>query len=120
MTTDLQKVILITGCSTGIGMATAVCLATDPARIYKVYAAMRSLEKKEALEKAAKDCLGQTLHIRQLDVCSDEHADKVVDEIFAKEGRLDILGSISCQIYRDIEFSGVRDYISTLQQFQCK
>ena len=91
MATGTKKIVLITGCSTGIGLAAAVSLANDQNGTYKVYATMRNLDKSEALEKAAGDNLDKTLLIRQLDVCSDEHVDKVVDEIIAKEGRLDIL-----------------------------
>ena len=91
MASDIPKIVLITGCSTGIGLAIAISLANNQDGRYKVYATMRNLGKKEALEKAAGDSLDKTLLIRQLDVCSDEHVDKVVNEIIAKDGRLDIL-----------------------------
>ena len=94
MATDIPKIVLITGCSTGIGLAIAVSLANNQNRKYKVYATMRNLGKKEDLEKAAGDNLDKTLLIRQLDVCSDEHVDQVVDEIIEKEGRLDILSKL--------------------------
>ena len=94
MAADAQKVVLITGCSTGIGLAIAVSLANGQNDKYKVYATMRNLGKKEGLEKAAGDSLDKTMLIRQLDVCSDEHVEKVVDEIVAKEGRLDIVGKL--------------------------
>ena len=91
MASDIPKIVLITGCSTGIGLAIPISLANNQDGRYKVYATMRNLGKKEALEKAAGDSLDKTLLIRQLDVCSDEHVDKVVNEIIAKDGRLDIL-----------------------------
>jgi len=86
-----QKVVLITGCSTGIGLTTAVMLATDAEKRFKVYATMRNLGKKEALETEGKDVLGSTLIIEQLDVCSEDQINKVVDDILAKEGKLDVL-----------------------------
>ena len=94
MASGIPKIVLITGCSTGIGLAIAISLTNNQNGRYKVYATMRNLGKKEALETAAGDNLDKTLLIRQLDVCSDEHVDKVVEEIIAKEGRLDILSKL--------------------------
>ena len=54
------RVVLITGCSTGIGLSTAVILAEDVKR-FKVYATMRNLEKKSELENAAGKHLGESL-----------------------------------------------------------
>ena len=44
------KIVLITGCSSGIGLATAVLLAQDVEKRFKVYATMRNLAKKGQLE----------------------------------------------------------------------
>ena len=92
MASSTQKVVLITGCSTGIGLVTAVMLAKDPEKRFKVYATMRNLGKKEALETEGKEVLGSSLLIEQLDVTSEDQINKVVDDILAKEGKLDILG----------------------------
>jgi len=91
MASSKQKVVLITGCSTGIGLSTAVMLAKDAEKRFKVYATMRNLGKKEALEAEGQDALGSTLIIKQLDVCSEDQINKVVDGILAKEGKLDVL-----------------------------
>ena len=107
MATDTQNIVLITGCSTGIGLAIAVSLANNQDGRYKVYATMRNLGKKEALEKAAGNGLDKTLLIRQLDVCSDEHVNKVVDEIVGKEGRLDILGNSRTYLPSQVETAGL-------------
>ena len=85
------RVVLITGCSSGIGLSTAVLLAKDPDKRFKVYATMRNLAKKDKLEAAAGAALGDTLFIKQLDVCSDQQTVQVVQEIDSKEGRVDIL-----------------------------
>ena len=93
MASTNQKVVLITGCSTGIGLATAVSFAKDPKKRFRVYATMRNLGKKEALETDGKEVLGSTLFIEKLDVTSEEEINKVVDDILAKEGKLDVLGT---------------------------
>ena len=85
------KTVLITGCSTGIGLSVAVLLAKDPEKRFKVYATMRNLGKKASLETEGKDVLGQTLLVRQLDVCSDESVDKTVQEILTTDGQVDVL-----------------------------
>ena len=88
------KIVLITGCSTGIGLHTALLLAKDPEKRFKVYATMRNLEKRTALEDEGKGTLGETLIIKRMDVSSDESAKSVVEEIIAKEGKIDVLGKL--------------------------
>ena len=55
------QVVLISGCSSGIGLATAVLLAKDAEKRFKVYATMRKLAKKGQLEEEGLDQLGDTL-----------------------------------------------------------
>ncbi|KAJ7388917.1 hypothetical protein OS493_035065 [Desmophyllum pertusum] len=85
------KIVLISGCSSGIGLATAVFLAKDAEKRFKVYATMRNLAKKGQLEEEGKEYLGDTLIIKQMDVCSDESVEKTVKEVFDTEGRIDVL-----------------------------
>ena len=87
------RVVLITGCSTGIGLSTAAILAQDDKR-FKVYATMRNLEKKSALENLAGKCLGESLFIKALDVLSEESVNSLVKEIESVEGRIDVLGEL--------------------------
>ena len=85
------KIVLISGCSSGIGLAVAVLLAKDAEKRFKVYATMRNLAKKGKLEEEVKDQLGDTLIIKQLDVCSDESVKNTVQEVLDAEEKIDVL-----------------------------
>ena len=85
------QIVLISGCSSGIGLAVAVLLAKDAEKRFKVYATMRNLAKKGKLEEEVKDQLGDTLIIKQLDVCSDESVKNTVQEILDAEKKIDVL-----------------------------
>ena len=85
------QVVHISGCSSGIGLATAVLLAKDAEKRFKVYATMRNLAKKGQLEEEGLDQLGDTLIIKQMDVCSDESVTKAVQEVMEIEGKIDVL-----------------------------
>lgn len=75
------KVILVTGASSGIGEATVRALLDKG---HRVYGAARRVEKMAPLAN-----LGASIHY--LDVTEEESMTKLVDEIVAKEGRIDAL-----------------------------
>ncbi|KAG9278990.1 retinol dehydrogenase 8 [Astyanax mexicanus] len=83
--------VLVTGCSSGIGLAVAVRLAKDEMKRFKVVATMRDLEKRGALERAAGDTLSRTLEIRPLDVCCEDSIRECVNSM--PERRVDVLVS---------------------------
>ncbi|KAJ8264179.1 hypothetical protein GJAV_G00146120 [Gymnothorax javanicus] len=89
MASDGQKVVLITGCSSGIGLRIAVMLAKDEKKRYHVIATMRDLRKKDKLVEAAGDTFGKTLTLQTLDVCSDESVKQCVNSI--KDRHIDVL-----------------------------
>ncbi|XP_075894766.1 retinol dehydrogenase 8a isoform X2 [Nelusetta ayraudi] len=84
-----QKVVLITGCSSGIGLRIAVTLAKDEKKRYHVIATMRDLRKKDNLVEAAGDTFGKTMVLLPLDVCSDESVKQCVNNV--KDRHIDIL-----------------------------
>ena len=86
-----ERIVIITGCSTGIGLSTAVLLARDAEKKFKVYATMRNLASKDELIHKAGDCFSKTLFVVQLDVCSEASVHSAVKDILEKEGRVDVL-----------------------------
>jgi len=81
--------VVITGCSSGVGMYLSIILAEAK---YKVYATMRDLSKdKELREEAKKRNVEDKISILELDVTSDSSTKKCFDEIFKREGRFDFL-----------------------------
>jgi len=85
------KVVVISGSSSGIGLASALILAKDTQKRFRVYATMRNLEKKGKLEEEGKQFLGDTLIIKQMDVCSDDSVKRTVGEVIDEEGRIDVI-----------------------------
>ena len=52
---------------------------------------MRNLAKKGQLEEEGQKQLGDTLIIKQMDVCSGESVTKAVKEVLDTEGKIDVL-----------------------------
>jgi NAD(P)-dependent dehydrogenase (short-subunit alcohol dehydrogenase family) len=83
----MSKVALITGTSTGIGLATAVVFARSG---FQVVATMRDVGKATALrERAAKE--GAALVVEQLDVVDQASIDACVAKVKAEHGSIDVL-----------------------------
>lgn len=83
----MPKTILITGTSTGLGISIAAQAAQAG---HKVYATMRNLKKRDALDAAAATA-GVSLEILPLDVQDTATITEAVDTIIAKDGRIDVL-----------------------------
>ncbi|WP_035840373.1 SDR family NAD(P)-dependent oxidoreductase [Kitasatospora azatica] len=86
MTTD-QKTVLITGTSSGIGLATAVRAAQAG---FTTLATMRDPARAEALLAAAR-LAGVTVDVRQLDVTDADSVAACIEGVARDHGRLDAL-----------------------------
>ncbi|SHO46762.1 SDR family NAD(P)-dependent oxidoreductase [Anaerocolumna xylanovorans] len=76
-----EKIVLITGASSGIGEAAAIQLKKSG---FTVYAVARRFERMKHLES-------QGIYTLQLDVTNDMSMANAVDTIVEKHGRIDIL-----------------------------
>src|SRR5688572_23262736 len=81
-----MPVVLITGSSTGIGLATAITLAKKG---FKVYATMRNPSRSELPSIINKELL--PIEVLSLDVDSDESVSKAVTQVLDEEGKIDVL-----------------------------
>ena len=82
-----MSIALITGCSTGIGFATAVAMARAG---HEIFAGMRNPGvSPELSELAAAEKL--PVSVIRLDVDSDESVRRAVEKVLATSGRIDVL-----------------------------
>ncbi|XP_061761321.1 estradiol 17-beta-dehydrogenase 1-like [Nerophis ophidion] len=99
-----KEVVLITGCSSGIGLSLAVRLASHPEQKFKVYATMRNMAKKERLLECVKGLHKDTLEVLQMDVTDrqsildarDKVAEKRVDVLVCNAG-VGLMGPLEVQ-----------------------
>ena len=89
---NMKKIIIITGASSGFGALTARALAKAG---HTVYASMRETKGRNApqVEEAKKFAKANKVDLRtiELDVSSQESCDAAIQEIIAKNGRLDVV-----------------------------
>ena len=83
----MKKVVVITGCSAGLGISIAIQAAQQG---HIVYATMRNLDKSAQLKEAAKRA-NVTLEILPLDVTNSDSVNACMEKIFAAQGRIDVL-----------------------------
>ncbi len=115
----MSKVIVITGTSSGLGLATAVQFAQKG---HSVYATMRNLDKKDdLLTKAAEK--GVSVLTEEMDVTNIESINSCIARIIEKECRIDILvnnagagfaKSTEQATYEEIEWVTEVNYLSVV------
>lgn len=82
-----MSVVLITGSSTGIGLATAVYLARKG---HRVYASMRNTDRSSEL-RAAAEANKCKVEIIALDVSDEQSVKSAVAQVLERERRIDVL-----------------------------
>jgi len=136
---EVKKVALVTGCSSGIGLATAIELAMNG---YITYASMRADnnpnvserkswdERKEPLEKkflSTEGHEGKVMHIIELDVSDDESVSNAFKQIESDYGRIDVLvnnaghgffGSVESTKIEDFKSQFESDFYGTIRTIQ--
>jgi NAD(P)-dependent dehydrogenase (short-subunit alcohol dehydrogenase family) len=80
----MQKVALVTGSSSGIGLETALALAKEG---YYTYASMRNTKKSKALLEKSKE----NIAVIELDVDKPESIKSAVSQIMKEKQRIDVL-----------------------------
>jgi NAD(P)-dependent dehydrogenase (short-subunit alcohol dehydrogenase family) len=80
----MSQAILVTGCSTGLGLETAVYLAEQG---YNVYASMRDPTRRGALDDEARR-RGVRLKVVQLDVTDQRSIDAAVQQLVSEAGEI--------------------------------
>ncbi|MBC8517047.1 MAG: SDR family oxidoreductase [Nitrosopumilus sp.] len=83
----MEKVALVTGSSSGIGLETALSLARDG---YHTFASMRNMEKAGELQHAAKK-ENLPIEVIELDVDKEESVISAIKKVVEDGGRLDVL-----------------------------
>jgi NADP-dependent 3-hydroxy acid dehydrogenase YdfG len=82
-----QRVAIVTGSSSGIGLDTSITLAQNG---FLTYATMRNLDKSSIIEKAAEK---EKIPIRvvELDVTDDRSVNDAIQRIVSEIGKIDVL-----------------------------
>ena len=83
----MEKVALVTGSSSGIGLETALALAKDG---YHTFASMRDVSKAGELENTAKK-ENLPIDVIKLDVDKEESIVSAIKKVISEGGRLDVL-----------------------------
>jgi len=86
---DQRGVAVLTGCSSGFGLLSAIELALAG---FRVYATMRNPSKRDKLDRAAAEA-GVSVAVLPLDVTTDESVASAFERIGAEAGRVDVLVS---------------------------
>ncbi|XP_071480765.1 retinol dehydrogenase 8-like [Diadema antillarum] len=89
------QVVLVTGCSSGVGLSTARRLAQDPDQRYLVIATVIAMAEKAELVAAVGDAIDKTIFIKEMDITKDEDITRVVADVMKTHGGIDILLNVA-------------------------
>ena len=111
----IEKVAMVTGCSSGFGLLIAIELAKSG---YHVVATMRDLGRNQRLLQAAKDSgVEKQIDLRRLDVTECDHLVTAVPNIIRDYGRIDVLvnnaGYALAGFAEDIQLEELRAQLET-------
>jgi len=96
----MQKIILITGASSGMGKVTAETLIAEG---HIVYGAARRIEKMQGLIDAGGHAIG-------MDITSEPQVQKAVDRILSEQGHIDVLvNNAGYAVYGAVEQVSLED-----------
>ena len=90
-----DKVVIITGASSGIGYATAKTLAKNGS---KVAVGARRVDRLEKLQNEVNEHGGEIL-ISNLDVTKKSDCDSFVSKVIEKWGQVDVIVNNACLLY---------------------
>ena len=110
-----EKLALITGSSSGIGLLTAVELARGG---YQVVATMRDLARRTRLDEAAERAgVADKLDLRRLDVTETDTIPALVDAVVRDRGRINVLvnnaGFAMAGFVEDLRLAEIRQQFET-------
>ena len=109
-----QKTVLITGCSSGIGLETAIECAKAG---HRVFATMRNLDKKEKLEQRIVEEHLENVEIIRLDVSDSTSIRNTIASIVRKVDNIDVLfnnaGYMVVGSLEDLTLEEIRQQINT-------
>lgn len=84
----VSKVVLITGCSTGLGRISAEKCAQQG---YKVYASMRDINGKNKQNAESLSSVSDNISIVEIDVSSEQSIQAAIGQILNEQERIDVL-----------------------------
>jgi len=111
----MNKVAVITGSSSGIGLLTAIELARGG---YDVVATMRDLGRRTQLDEAAEGAgVAKQVNTRRLDVTETETIPALVEAVVREHGRIDVLvnnaGFVMAGFVEDLRLAEIRRQFET-------
>jgi NAD(P)-dependent dehydrogenase (short-subunit alcohol dehydrogenase family) len=108
-----QLVAVVTGSSSGIGLATSLALSKNG---YRTYATMRDLAKRDSIQSVA-DKQHLSIRVVQLDVTDENSINNAIQSILSESGRIDLLvnnaGYVLTGAFEDIGIDEIKALYET-------